>query len=193
MSPVCISRIATATPPHDVHAAFVAYACSVMQDRHARSLLKVMGRRSGIEHRYSFIQAEGELAPNSLFRREAPAGGDVKRMTARYMQADSEVSAEQLRQIVEKTRKLMGGLLGGIPSGGIAFLERFLGEFSPENIAAQAKSDKTLGGWTEDAKNWNKYEKMFEDQQAQVFRERMFEAIAKKAEALMTGTHRKET
>jgi alpha-pyrone synthase len=70
MGPVCISRIATATPPHDVHAAFVAYASSVMQDPRARSVLKLMERRSGIEHRYSFIQAEGELAPNSLDGRE---------------------------------------------------------------------------------------------------------------------------
>jgi alpha-pyrone synthase len=70
MSPVCISRIATATPPHDVHTAFVAYASSMMQDDHARSLLKVMQRRSSIEHRYSFIQAEGKLAPNSLDGRE---------------------------------------------------------------------------------------------------------------------------
>ncbi|MEI9893458.1 MAG: hypothetical protein WDN28_06045 [Chthoniobacter sp.] len=134
-----------------------------------------------------------ELAPNSLFRREGGAAGDVKRTAARYLQADSEVSAEQLRQIVEKTRKLMGGLLGGIPSGGTAFLDHFHSEFTPENIASQAKGDKSLGGWTEDAKNWNKYKKMFEDQQAQVLREKMFEAIAKKAEALMTGTHRKET
>jgi alpha-pyrone synthase len=63
---ICISRIATATPPHDVHAAFGAYAFNMMQDRHSRSLLKIMQRRSGIEHRYSFIQAEGELAPHSL-------------------------------------------------------------------------------------------------------------------------------
>jgi alpha-pyrone synthase len=66
MSPVCISRIATATPPHDVHNAFVAYALSVMQDRRNRTLLKLMEQRSGIEHRYSFIQAEGDLAPNSV-------------------------------------------------------------------------------------------------------------------------------
>ncbi|MGC1361546.1 MAG: type III polyketide synthase [Silvibacterium sp.] len=66
MSPVCISRIATATPPHDMHAAFVAYASSAMQDHRARSLLKLMERRSGIEHRYSFIQAEGDLASNSV-------------------------------------------------------------------------------------------------------------------------------
>jgi alpha-pyrone synthase len=70
MSPVCISRIATATPPHDVHTAFVAYASSMMQDDHARSLLKVMQRRSSIEHRYSFIQAEGKLAANSLDGRD---------------------------------------------------------------------------------------------------------------------------
>ena len=70
MSSVCISRIATATPPHDVHAAFVAYASSMLQDRHARALLKVMQRRSGIEHRYSFIQAEGKLAPHSLDGRD---------------------------------------------------------------------------------------------------------------------------
>lgn len=65
-APVCITRIATATPPHDVHTAFVAYASSVMQDRRARSLLRLMEQRSGIEHRYSFIQAEGDLAPNSV-------------------------------------------------------------------------------------------------------------------------------
>ena len=70
MGPVCISRIATATPPHDVHAAFVSYASSVMQDRRARTLLKLMARRSGIEHRYSYIQSEGELAPNSLDGRD---------------------------------------------------------------------------------------------------------------------------
>jgi hypothetical protein len=134
-----------------------------------------------------------ELAPDSRIRREATAGGDVRKMTGRYLQSDSEISAEQLRQIVEKTRMLMGGLLGAIPSGGAAFLDHFHSEFTPENIATQAKGDKTLGGWTEDAKNWNKYKKMFEYQQAQVLREKMFEAIAKKAEALMTGTHRKET
>ena len=70
MSPVCISRIATATPPHDVHSAFVAYALSVMQDRRNRTLLKLMEQRSGIEHRYSFIQAEGDLAPNSVDGRD---------------------------------------------------------------------------------------------------------------------------
>ena len=134
-----------------------------------------------------------ELAPSSPVKREHGAAGDVKKTTARYLQGDREVAAEQVRQIVERTRKLMGGLLGAIPSGGAAFLERFLAEFSPDKVAALAKADKSLGGWTEDAKNWNKYRKMFEDQKGQVFEEKMYEAIARKAEALMGGTARKET
>jgi len=134
-----------------------------------------------------------ELAPTSPVRRDGSPSGDVKKVSARYLQGDREVAAEQLRQIVEKTRKVMGGLLGAIPAGGAAFLERFLSEFSPEKIAALAKADKSLGGWTEDAKNWNKYKKMLDDQKGQVFEEKMYEAIARKAEALMGGTARKET
>ena len=134
-----------------------------------------------------------ELAPTSPVKRDPTPLGDVKKMSARYLQRDTDVSSEQLRQIVERTRKVMGGLLGAIPAGGAAFLERFLSEFGPDKIAALAKADKSLGGWTEDAKNWSKYKKMVEDQQGQVFEEKMYEAIARKAEALMGGTARKET
>lgn len=134
-----------------------------------------------------------ELSPNALIRRDTTPGGDVRKLSARYLQGDREVSAEQVRLVVEKTRKLMAGLLGAIPAGGTAFLERFAADFSPENIAALARADKSLGGWTEDAKNWNMYKKLVDDHQGQVFQEKMFEAIARKAAALMTGTNRRET
>jgi hypothetical protein len=134
-----------------------------------------------------------ELAPTSPVKRDPTPMGDVKKVTARYLHGDSEVSSEQLRQIVERTRKVMGGLLGAIPAGGAAFLERFLSEFSPDKIAELAKIDTGLKGFTQDAKNWSKYKKMVEDQQGQVFEEKMYEAIARKAEALMGGTARKET
>jgi hypothetical protein len=132
------------------------------------------------------------LAPTSPVKRDPTAMGDVKKVSARYLHGDSEVSSEQLRQIVERTRKLMGGLLGAIPAGGAAFLERFLSEFSPDKIAALAEADKS--GWSlqKEAKYWNKYKKMVEDQKAQVFEEKMYDAIAHKAEALMGGTARKE-
>lgn len=73
MNPVCISRIATATPPHDMHAAFLDYATQMLRDPRARSLFAHMARRSGIEHRYSFIQtgeppAAGYPSVQELFR-----------------------------------------------------------------------------------------------------------------------------
>ena len=71
-----------------------------------------------------------ELAPTSPVKRDPTPMGDVKKVSARYLHGDSEVSSEQLRQIVERTRKVMGGLLGAIPAGGAAFLERFLSEFA---------------------------------------------------------------
>ena len=134
-----------------------------------------------------------EIAPTSPVRRDQTSMGDVKKVSARYLHGDSEVSSEQLRQIVERTRKVMGGLLGAIPAGGAAFLERFLSDFAPEKITALAKMDKSLSWGSEDAKSWNKYKKMVEDQKGQVFEEKMYEAIARKAEALMGGTARKET
>jgi alpha-pyrone synthase len=66
MAPVCIHRIATSTPPHDVHAAFIEYAYSMLRDSRARSVLSHMVQRSGIDHRYSYIQAGGETVMGSL-------------------------------------------------------------------------------------------------------------------------------
>jgi len=133
-----------------------------------------------------------ELAPNSSVRREGGSHAEVRKLSARYLQGDNEVSSTQLRALVEKTRRVMGGLLGAIPAGGAAFFERFNSEFSPDRIANLAKNDKSITGWTEDAKNWNKFKKMMTDQHGQIFEEKMFEAIARKAEALMLGTGRKD-
>jgi len=74
MNPVCISRIATATPPHDMHAPFLAYASGMLNDPRARLLLERMAQRSGIDHRYSYLCAEAEtpvhsIDGNALFRR----------------------------------------------------------------------------------------------------------------------------
>jgi alpha-pyrone synthase len=58
--PVCIHRIATATPPNDVHAAFLERASGMLRDQRVRSVLTHMAKRSGIDHRYSYIQADSE-------------------------------------------------------------------------------------------------------------------------------------
>jgi hypothetical protein len=46
MNSVYIQRIATATPPHDVHGAFIEYASGMLYDRRARSVLSHMVLRA---------------------------------------------------------------------------------------------------------------------------------------------------
>ena len=57
MTPVPhINRIATAVPPHDVHAAFVTFARTLLHDAKAIALFDRMAERAAIEHRFSVLQ-----------------------------------------------------------------------------------------------------------------------------------------
>src|SRR5262249_47190944 len=54
-----INRIATATPPHDVHEAFLRFGQSMLKsDLRRMALFGRMAERSGISHRYSFIEPD---------------------------------------------------------------------------------------------------------------------------------------
>src|SRR5581483_11582263 len=55
-----INRIATANPPHDVHDAFLRFGQLMLKDdRRGVALFKRMADRSGITHRYSFLEPLG--------------------------------------------------------------------------------------------------------------------------------------
>jgi alpha-pyrone synthase len=55
-----INRIATAVPPHDVHETFIRFAESMFpQDRARVALFRRMAAKSGIAHRYSFLEPVG--------------------------------------------------------------------------------------------------------------------------------------
>ncbi len=69
MANAWLQRIGTATPRHDVHAAFVAYARTLLQGERERLLFDRMADRSGIAHRYSV------LAPGRLERGEIDTAG----------------------------------------------------------------------------------------------------------------------
>jgi alpha-pyrone synthase len=57
MAPAFINRIATAHPPHDVHDTFLAFGRLMLQhDRRRLVLFDRMAERSGIAHRYSFLE-----------------------------------------------------------------------------------------------------------------------------------------
>ena len=61
MSGAFINRIATAVPPHDVHDAFLGFGRLMLKDdRRKLALFDRMAERSGITHRYSFVEPGGQ-------------------------------------------------------------------------------------------------------------------------------------
>src|SRR5476649_678526 len=58
-----INRIATATPPHDVHDTFLRFGQKMLSgDRRRQALFERMAERSGIAHRYSFLEPAKDAA-----------------------------------------------------------------------------------------------------------------------------------
>ncbi|HWU55686.1 MAG TPA: type III polyketide synthase [Rhizomicrobium sp.] len=58
-----INRIATANPPHDVHRTFLRFGQLMLKDdKRSLALFNRMADRSGIAHRYSFVQPDPDGA-----------------------------------------------------------------------------------------------------------------------------------
>src|SRR5690242_17274154 len=58
-----INHIATATPPHDVHDAFLAFARRMLEaDSRRLALFNRMAERSGISSRFSYLQPDNAAA-----------------------------------------------------------------------------------------------------------------------------------
>jgi predicted naringenin-chalcone synthase len=73
-----LQHIGTATPPHDVHEAFIAYARSLLHGERQRQLFDRMAERSGIAHRHAVLPAgrlaAGEVDAAGFYRRGAFPG-----------------------------------------------------------------------------------------------------------------------
>jgi predicted naringenin-chalcone synthase len=76
-----INRIGTATPPHDVHAAYRDFIAKALDGRH-RALFERMAGRAGITHRYSVLREDGMVeadeAREGFYRRGAYPGTAVR-------------------------------------------------------------------------------------------------------------------
>lgn len=78
MSSAYLQRIGTATPRHDVHAAFVDFARQMIGSERERFLFDHMVERSGISHRYAVLRpgrlSAGEIDACGFYRRGAFPG-----------------------------------------------------------------------------------------------------------------------
>lgn len=80
--PVRLNALATATPDHDIHAAFIDWATERLSDERVRALFARMAARSGIAHRWSVLPPTSDggspVAPGGFY-----AGGDLPPTSAR--------------------------------------------------------------------------------------------------------------
>jgi alpha-pyrone synthase len=85
MASAYINRIATATPPHDVHETFLAFGRQMLShDHRSVALFDRMAARSGIAHRYSHLAPaeEGKAVDRQGFYRLGAFPGTAARMRA---------------------------------------------------------------------------------------------------------------
>jgi hypothetical protein len=124
-----------------------------------------------------------QLAPKSAIRKET----EFNRLTGPYLTGDGEVSAAQLAQPVEKTRRLIAGLLGAIGRAGSSYAKKHTARLSPEAIEDFAKMEKKTFESIE-AACWRKFVQQSREHATEMAIENeLQEAIAKAAENLIAG------
>ena len=96
MTTAHINRIGTAVPPHDVHDAFIVFGRTLLTDNRSRIVFDRMAERSGIAHRFSFLQpgtpGAVEVDSEGFYRRGA-FPGTAARMT-RYARDAVELAVQ---------------------------------------------------------------------------------------------------
>jgi hypothetical protein len=124
-----------------------------------------------------------QLAPRSAIRKET----DFNRLAGSYLAGDADVSTAQLTQPVEKTRRLIAGLIGAIGRAGSSYAKKYITRLSPEVIEDWAKMEKK---WNEsiEAACWRKFlQQATEHASEPAIEHEIQEAITKVAENLILG------
>jgi hypothetical protein len=124
-----------------------------------------------------------QVAPKSVVRKE----GDLAKLSGEYLAGSTEVSTAQLQQLLERTRKLVAGLLGAVGRAGSAYARERARIFDSNSIEADARAEKK---WNESVEFacWRKYVQLNKEYGAEAAIEKSIqEAMARAAENLIMG------
>ncbi len=103
-----ISAIGTATPPQDIHHAFIGWAAEQIVDRRDKLLFDRMAKRSGIAHRYSVLAptaAGGSPVDTGGFYANTPLPTTSERM-ALYGKLAPELALSAVAAIADEIRDI---------------------------------------------------------------------------------------
>jgi hypothetical protein len=124
-----------------------------------------------------------QLAPKSTIRKET----ELAKLAGSYLAGDADVSTAQLAQPVEKTRRLIAGLLGAVGRAGSSYAKKYVTRLSPEVIEDWAKMEKK---WNESLESacWRKFVQQAKEHASEpAIENEIQEAISKSAENLILG------
>src|SRR5712664_1432693 len=124
-----------------------------------------------------------QIAPRTNIRKEA----DFARLAGPYLSGDQEVSTQQVVQVLERTRRLIAGLIGAVGRAGSSYAKKHVARFAPEEIKILAEMEKTVWVGLEQT-CWRKYEQLYREHGTEpAIENEIQETIAKTAENLITG------
>ena len=126
------------------------------------------------------------VAPKTILHAEAGPYGDFKKCLGPYLTGDAEVSNEQLKQVVEKTRKLVAGLLAAMGNVGESCAATLRQRFSPTEIKKLADKEPGLLDSVE-KKCWRKYNELFIQANGPAMEKEILNNIRKYTEKLVLG------
>ncbi len=154
---------------------------SVTPERAAKALAPLLEMVLTLDHLVWTLWKQ--VAPKSTVRRD----GDLSKLSGEYLSGSAEVSTAQLQQSMERTRKLVAGLLGAVGRAGTTHARERARIFDPNAIEADARAEKK---WNESLEFacWRKYVQLNKEYGAEAAIEKSIqEALAKATENLITG------
>lgn len=128
-----------------------------------------------------------QIAQRSMVRRDSGPANDTRVLIRRYLSGDSEVSSQQINQIIEQSRKLTAGLLMSMGGVGPEFAKKFQERFGPQEIEELARIDKKFSESLAQA-CWRKYGELYKDFGNDMAIDSLIEeAVVRYAEKVMRG------
>jgi hypothetical protein len=127
-----------------------------------------------------------QLNAKSIYRKEAEFG----KMVGPYLASDAEISTEQIRQPLERTRRLVAALLGAWGRGSSNFARKQSAALSPESVENAARMEKKAWESLESV-SWRKYKELYKEYSSeQMLENQIQQEFVRATEELLRGIGR---
>jgi hypothetical protein len=127
------------------------------------------------------------VAPKSLVQQEGGRANDFRKAIAPYLSGDPEISTEEIKQQVARTRKLISGMLSSIGGACATYAASLLDRLSPEMVKQKAQEEPGSMFETVEKKCWRRYNDMHKEFSHSVVEKELLEAVRKYTEKMVLG------